>query len=34
MTAVKEIHAAKTAAGVDVAPSFERIALMQLASAD
>jgi UrcA family protein len=34
MAAVKEIHTAQTAAGADIAPSFERIALMQLASAD
>jgi len=32
--AVKEIHAAQTAAGVEMAPAFERIALTQLASAD
>jgi hypothetical protein len=34
MAAEKEIHAAPAAAGVDVAPSFERIALTQRASAD
>jgi len=34
MAAVKEIHAAQAAAGVDAAPSFERIALTQLASGD
>lgn len=32
--AVKDIHAAQSAAGVDMAPSFERIALTHLASAD
>ncbi len=33
-SAVKEIHEAQSAAGVEIAPSFERIALTQLASAD
>ncbi len=32
--AVKKIHAEQSAAGAVVAPSFERIALTQLASAD
>jgi UrcA family protein len=34
LAAVKQIHEAHTAAGLDVAPTFERIALTQLASAD
>lgn len=34
VAAVKQIHETHTAAGLDVAPSFERIALTQLASAD
>jgi hypothetical protein len=32
--AAQEIHAAQTAAGANIAPSFERIALTQLASTD
>jgi hypothetical protein len=32
--AVQEIQAAQTAAGGNIAPSFERIALTQLASTD
>lgn len=34
VAAVKEIHAAQTKAGVMIAPSFERVALTQLASAE
>lgn len=34
VSAVRQIHAAHIAAGLDVAPAFERIALTQLASAD
>ena len=34
VAAVKQIHETHTAAGMDVAPAFERIALTQLASAD
>ncbi|MCU0730445.1 MAG: UrcA family protein [Hyphomonas sp.] len=34
VAAVKQIHETHTAAGLDVAPAFERIALTQLASAD
>jgi UrcA family protein len=34
VAAVKQIHETHTAAGLDVAPAFERIALTHLASAD
>ncbi|MEQ9505115.1 MAG: UrcA family protein [Hyphomonas sp.] len=34
MAAVKDIHAAQTENGVAIAPAFERVALVQLASAD
>lgn len=34
IAAVKDIHAAQTEAGMTIAPAFERVALVQLASAD
>ena len=34
LSAVKEIHAVQSEAGVEIAPAFERAALTQLASAD